>query len=430
MLREYGNMSSAFVYFVLQAALADNAPPGWWWMSSFGAGFSCHGALLARGWPRMSDVLLPRRVEPEMLDLLPEDDPARDALAARPAPHQLGSWATRRSLLALGIDARPVRRSRIVELGAGDGSLLLRRRQRARSGPVSTLTLVDRQDLVSPQRARRFAALGWTVHVVAMRRVRLARARGSSACTTPSSRICSCTISTPKHLSRFFRGMRGRTRLVRRLRAAARASRAAGQPSRRCPRLQRGDAPRCRAERARRISRPGAVGELAQGWRLDTERNGRAALFATFARCGAPGVKTCYDAIIVGAGPPAHGGHSLGPAGWSVAVVEKQAFPRRKVCGECISATTCRFWPRWGSATHLRNSPVPRYASRALCRRSVLQAPNAGRPDGLSAGGAHSGAKALDMLLLARAREAGVEYLAAMDVRAIAWECRRVSLRA
>ena len=46
MLREYGNMSSAFVYFVLQAALADRALPGWWWMSSFGAGFSCHGALL------------------------------------------------------------------------------------------------------------------------------------------------------------------------------------------------------------------------------------------------------------------------------------------------------------------------------------------------------------------------------------------------
>jgi alkylresorcinol/alkylpyrone synthase len=47
MLREYGNMSSAFVYFVLEAALADGAPPGWWWLSSFGAGFSCHGALLA-----------------------------------------------------------------------------------------------------------------------------------------------------------------------------------------------------------------------------------------------------------------------------------------------------------------------------------------------------------------------------------------------
>ena len=46
-LRQYGNLSSAFVYFVLDAALADGAPGGWWWLSSFGAGFSCHGALLA-----------------------------------------------------------------------------------------------------------------------------------------------------------------------------------------------------------------------------------------------------------------------------------------------------------------------------------------------------------------------------------------------
>jgi len=49
MLREYGNLSSAFVYFVLEAALADAAPDGWWWLSSFGAGFSCHGALLQVG---------------------------------------------------------------------------------------------------------------------------------------------------------------------------------------------------------------------------------------------------------------------------------------------------------------------------------------------------------------------------------------------
>ena len=45
-LREYGNLSSAFVYFVLEAALNDAALGGWWWMSSFGAGFTCHGALL------------------------------------------------------------------------------------------------------------------------------------------------------------------------------------------------------------------------------------------------------------------------------------------------------------------------------------------------------------------------------------------------
>jgi alkylresorcinol/alkylpyrone synthase len=45
-LLEFGNVSSPFVLFVLERVLAQNASGGWWWMSSFGAGFSCHGALL------------------------------------------------------------------------------------------------------------------------------------------------------------------------------------------------------------------------------------------------------------------------------------------------------------------------------------------------------------------------------------------------
>jgi len=45
-LREFGNLSSPSVLFVLEAALADSAPSGYWWMSSFGAGFCCQGALL------------------------------------------------------------------------------------------------------------------------------------------------------------------------------------------------------------------------------------------------------------------------------------------------------------------------------------------------------------------------------------------------
>lgn len=45
-LRDYGNLSSPFVLFTLERALSESAPGGWWWMSSFGAGFSCHGALL------------------------------------------------------------------------------------------------------------------------------------------------------------------------------------------------------------------------------------------------------------------------------------------------------------------------------------------------------------------------------------------------
>lgn len=50
-LRRFGNLSSAFVYFVLGEALQDGVPEGYWWISSFGAGFSCHGALLEAGPP-------------------------------------------------------------------------------------------------------------------------------------------------------------------------------------------------------------------------------------------------------------------------------------------------------------------------------------------------------------------------------------------
>jgi len=46
LLERFGNLSSPFVLFVLEQALRENAAPGRWWMSSFGAGFSCHGALL------------------------------------------------------------------------------------------------------------------------------------------------------------------------------------------------------------------------------------------------------------------------------------------------------------------------------------------------------------------------------------------------
>jgi flavin-dependent dehydrogenase len=48
-----------------------------------------------------------------------------------------------------------------------------------------------------------------------------------------------------------------------------------------------------------------------------------------------------FDAAIIGAGPAgAAASRLLAKAGWSVALIEKADFPRRKVCGEFISATT------------------------------------------------------------------------------------------
>ena len=44
-LEQFGNLSSASLFFVLKTALEHGAAGGYWWMTSFGAGFSVHGAL-------------------------------------------------------------------------------------------------------------------------------------------------------------------------------------------------------------------------------------------------------------------------------------------------------------------------------------------------------------------------------------------------
>lgn len=51
LLRGHGNMSSPSVLFVLDQALRSDPNPesGYWWLASFGAGFSSHGALLKVG---------------------------------------------------------------------------------------------------------------------------------------------------------------------------------------------------------------------------------------------------------------------------------------------------------------------------------------------------------------------------------------------
>src|SRR5262245_65824981 len=46
------------------------------------------------------------------------------------------------------------------------------------------------------------------------------------------------------------------------------------------------------------------------------------------------------DVIVIGGGPAGStAGALLARAGWSVAIVERAVFPRRKVCGEFLSAT-------------------------------------------------------------------------------------------
>ena len=80
-----------------------------------------------------------------------------------------------------------------------------------------------------------------------------------------------------------------------------------------------------------------------------------------------------HDALIIGAGPAgAAAARLLAQAGWSVALVEKADFPRRKVCGEFISATTLPVLEECGIAPQylqMAGPPVTRvgvYAGRAM----------------------------------------------------------------
>ncbi|TIW31777.1 MAG: FAD-dependent oxidoreductase, partial [Mesorhizobium sp.] len=56
-----------------------------------------------------------------------------------------------------------------------------------------------------------------------------------------------------------------------------------------------------------------------------------------------------HDAIVIGAGPAGTSiALALARRGWGVAIVEKNMFPRRKVCGEYISASNLTLLDRLG----------------------------------------------------------------------------------
>ncbi len=99
---------------------------------------------------------------PERLDEMSVDDPKarrarRDLRRVHRAMRSLS--IIQRAIDSLALHAPP---RRILELGAGDGSLLLRLgRSKYRAWPAVELTLLDRQDLLSPSMRAQFAALGW-----------------------------------------------------------------------------------------------------------------------------------------------------------------------------------------------------------------------------------------------------------------------------
>ena len=110
-----------------------------------------------------------RDVQPELLDELPADDPR--AIQSRKDLRKINAWmghaGTVSRLLSGALGNRPPQS--IVELGSGDGTLLLKLAKRfASRWKPSRVVLVDRQPAVTAATRNAFASLGWPVEFAEM----------------------------------------------------------------------------------------------------------------------------------------------------------------------------------------------------------------------------------------------------------------------
>lgn len=132
-------------------------------------------------------------------------------------------------------------------------------------------------------------------------------------------------------------------------------------------------------------------------------------------------MRTHFDAIIVGAGPAGStAAILLAGAGWSVAVVEKQVFPRRKVCGECIAASNLALLDALGIGEVLAAGAGAELRRVALMHgRSTIVSELPSFDHSSHAWGRALGRETLDTLLLDRARAMGATVLQPWSVQSL-----------
>jgi len=120
-----------------------------------------------------------------------------------------------------------------------------------------------------------------------------------------------------------------------------------------------------------------------------------------------------FDAIIIGAGPAgASAAILLANAGWSIALIEKQIFPRRKVCGECVAASNLPLLDALGIGAAFMAQAGPELRQVALMRGTrTVHAKLPAAPHPIYAWGRALGRETLDTLLLERASAAGAVVL-------------------
>ncbi len=117
-----------------------------------------------------------------------------------------------------------------------------------------------------------------------------------------------------------------------------------------------------------------------------------------------------YDAIVLGAGPAgSSAAFFLAQAGLRVAIVEKSPFPRRKVCGEFVSATTFPILDAMGVGAALRAAGGPPTSRAGAFFGSRIATAPMPKVEGAEGRGRTLARAVLDPTLLEAAQGEGVE---------------------